>query len=217
METDATDRLDLGAFLGTLTDGVQILACPQDTTLFSKGAPADALFYLRSGIVKISVRCRRRREAVLAILGTGDFAGQGCLAGQTHYVSTATTLVACSLIRVEKAAMVQLLADHSDFSRSFLSYLIAHNARLQEDLLDQLIHTSEQRLARALLLLGRFHTGTHGATVIPKLSQQTLADLVGTTRSRINYFMNRFREQGFIDYNNGLHVYTALRNVTLRD
>ena len=210
-------KFDFGAFLATITDGVLALTYPQESTLFSQGTPAEALFYIENGIVKISVRPRRGREAVLAILGRGEFIGHECLAGPTHYISTATTIGACSLIRVERDTMVRLLAEHPAFSTSFLAYLLARNARQQEDLLDQLLHTSEQRLARALFLLARFDTHAQPEAVIPKINQQTLANLVGTTRSRINYFMNRFREKGLIEYNDGLHITRSLGSVMLHD
>lgn len=210
-------RFDVETFLNTRSAGVQTVAQPPGTTLFSQATPADALFYVQRGLVRITVAAGKRPAVVLAILGSGDICGHECLATRTQHMSTATTMAPCTLIRIETGAMVHFLARHRIFAAWFVGYLLARNERLQEDLLDQRLHTSEQRLARALLLLSRIDARADEMTIIPKISQQTLAGLVGTTRSRVNYFMNRFRQKGFIDYDGGLHVHASLRSVTLQD
>jgi CRP-like cAMP-binding protein len=185
--------------------------------VFSQGDVADAVFYVQSGRVRLNVVSARGKEAVIAILERGTFFGEGCLAGQPLRMSTATAMQAATLIRVEKKRMIDLLHREQEFAELFTAYLLARNVRIEEDLVDQLFNSSEKRLARILLLLAHFGKDLKPEAVIPKVSQDTLAGMVGTTRSRVNYFMNRFRKMGFIHYNGGLQVHRALLTVVLHD
>ena len=185
--------------------------------VFSQGDPADAVFFIESGKVKLAVVSTRGKEAVIGVLEAGSFLGEGCLAGQPLRMSTASAIQPCSIIRVAKAAMLRLLHREPDFAELFITYLLSRNVRIEEDLVDQLFNSSEKRLARILLLLAHFGKESRPETVIPKVSQETLAAMVGTTRSRVSYFMNRFRKLGFIDYNGGLQVHSALLTVVLRE
>jgi CRP-like cAMP-binding protein len=185
--------------------------------VFGQGDPADAVFFLQKGKVKLAVVSTRGKEAVIGVLDEGSFFGEGCLAGQPRRMSTASTLEASSIIRVSKAAMIKLLHRDPVFAELFTAYLLSRNARIEEDLVDQLFNSSEKRLARILLLLAHFGKEPRPETVIPKVSQETLAAMVGTTRARVSYFMNRFRKMGFIHYNGGLQVHSALLSVVLRD
>ena len=186
-------------------------------TVFAQGAPANSVFYLQDGSVKLSVLSATGKEAVVAILGPGDFLGEGCLAGQPVRMSTATAMSATTALRIPKREMIRLLHEHSEFADRFLAHMLARNIRIEEDLVDQLFNSSEKRLARTLLLLARYgqEDVTHGT--LPKLSQETLAEMVGTTRSRVNFFMNKFRKLGFIEYNGGLKVKNSLLSVVLHD
>ncbi len=187
-------------------------------TVFSQGDPADAVYMLTRGRIKLSLLSPRGKEAVIAIIGAGDFFGEGCLAGQTPRVSTATTITACSIIRIEKADMQKRLRDEPLFSELFMAHLLSRNIRIEEDLTDQLFNSSEKRLARVLLLLANFGKEGLPEPVIAKISQQVLADMVGTTRSRVSFFMNRFRGFGYIEYDSGgLHVHGSLLNVILHE
>jgi CRP-like cAMP-binding protein len=185
--------------------------------VFTQGDAADAVFYLQSGKVKLTVLSTHGKEAVIAILERGDFFGEGCLASQPLRMSTANAMQPSTIIRVDKAAMVALLHREPDFAEHFIAYLLSRNVRIEEDLVDQLFNSSEKRLARLLLLLAHFGKESKPEPVIPKVSQETLASMIGTTRSRVSYFMNRFREMGFIHYNGGLQVNSALLTVVLRD
>jgi CRP-like cAMP-binding protein len=185
--------------------------------IFTQSDAADAIFYIRRGRVKLTVVSNRGKQAVIAILGGGDFFGEGCLAGQAARMSSASAMSECSLVRLEKAMAVAVIHDEPAFSGLFLSYLLARNVRIEEDLIDQLFNSSEKRLARVLLLLANFGKEGKPEAVIPKMSQETLAEIVGTTRSRVSFFMNRFRQKGFIDYKKGLEVHSSLLNVLLRD
>ena len=185
--------------------------------IFSQGDPADAVFFVQSGKVKLAVVSTRGKEAVIGVLESGSFFGEGCLAGQPVRMSTASALQPSSILRVGRAAMVRLLHREPDFAELFTAYLLSRNARIEEDLVDQLFNSSEKRLARILLLLAHFGKEPRPETVIPKVSQETLAAMVGTTRARVSYFMNRFRKRGFIHYNGGLQVHSALLSVVLRD
>jgi CRP/FNR family cyclic AMP-dependent transcriptional regulator len=186
-------------------------------TIFSQGDPADAVFYLQTGQVKLTVVSGSGKEAVIAILDPGAFFGEGCLAAQPLRMSTAGAIGAARITRVEKKMMVGLLHREPEFGEMFTAYLLSRNVRIEEDLVDQLFNSSEKRLARMLLLLAHFGKDSRPETVIPKISQDTLAAMVGTTRSRVSFFMNRFRKMGFIEYNGGLTVHSALLNVVLRD
>ena len=185
--------------------------------IFSQAEPADALFYIHKGKVRLTVVSNRGKQAVIAILATGDFFGEGCLAGQPVRMSSAAAMGACSLVRLEKAAAMAVIRSEPGFSALFLQYVLSRNIRIEEDLVDQLFNSSEKRLARVLLLLANFGKEGKPEPVVPKMSQETLAEIIGTTRSRVSFFMNRFRKMGFIDYKNGLEVHSSLLNVLLRD
>src|SRR5438445_624677 len=173
--------------------------------------------YIEKGKVKLTVRSTRGKEAVVAILGSGDFFGEGSLAGQPLRMATATSMTECSIVRVNKETMIRTLHDEHAFSELFMSYLLSRNTRIEEDLVDQLFNSSEKRLARILLLLTRFGKEGQHELVVPRISQETLAEMVGTTRSRVSFFMNKFRKLGLIDYNGGLHVHSSLLNIVLHD
>ena len=185
--------------------------------IFSQADPADALFYIEKGKVKLTVVSSRGKQAVIAILGAGDFFGEGCLAGQLVRVSSAAAICECSLVRMEKAAAMAVIHNQPAFSELFLRYVLSRNIKIEEDLVEQLFDSSEKRLARVLLLLANFGKKGKPKPVIPKMSQQTLAEIIGTTRSRVSFFMNRFRKMGFIDYKKGLEVHSSLLNVLLED
>jgi CRP/FNR family transcriptional regulator, cyclic AMP receptor protein len=185
--------------------------------IFVQGSPADAVFYIEKGKVKLTVLSARGKEAVVAILASGDFFGEGCLAGQPLRMATATAMTECSILRVKREAMIRMLRDEPSLSELFMSYLLSRNVRIEEDLVDQLFNSSEKRLARILLLLTRFGKDGQHEVVVPKISQETLAEMVGTTRSRVSFFMNKFRKLGFVDYNGGLQVHSSLMNIVLHD
>jgi len=187
-------------------------------SVFSQGDAADAVFYIQSGRVQLTAVSRSGKEAVVAILPEGSFFGEGCLAGQPFRMSTASTLQRSKIIRVEKQVMLRLLHQEPEFAERFLAYLISRNIRMEADLVDQLFNSSEKRLARILLLLANFGQESKPLPVVAKISQETLAEMVGTTRSRVSYFMNRFRKLGFIEYNGGvMHVHSSLVSVVLHD
>jgi CRP/FNR family transcriptional regulator, cyclic AMP receptor protein len=208
---------DAKEFLAKLGSGKTIRAYNDKEGIFSQGEPADAVFYIQSGRVKLTVVSERGKEAVVAVLGRGDFFGEGCMASQPMRMSSATAMQRPTILRVEKKTMVELLHKEPEFAEMFIAYLLSRNIRIEEDLVDQLFNSSEKRLARLLLLLAHYGKDSKPETVIPKLSQETLAEMIGTTRSRVSYFMNRFRKMGFIDYNGSLHVHSALLTVVLRD
>ena len=185
--------------------------------IFSQGSRADAVFYIERGKVKLTVLSARGKEAVVAILGSGDFFGEGSLAGQPLRMATAIALTDCSVLRVQRETMVRMLHNEPALSELFMTYLLSRNVRIEEDLVDQLFNSSEKRLARILLLLTRFGKDGQHETVVPKISQETLAEMVGTTRSRVSFFMNKFRKLGFVYYNGGLQVHSSLLNVVLHD
>jgi CRP/FNR family cyclic AMP-dependent transcriptional regulator len=185
--------------------------------IFSQGDLADAVFYIEKGKIELRVLSQQGKEAVLAILGVGDFFGEGCLAGQPLRMATAAAATDCEVMRLEKSAMIQVLRDEPEFSALFISYLLTRNIRIEEDLVDQLFNSSEKRLARLLLLLANFGKEGKPEPVIPKVSQETLAEMIGTTRSRVSFFMNKFRKLGFIEYNGGLRVHSSLLNLVLHD
>jgi CRP/FNR family transcriptional regulator, cyclic AMP receptor protein len=208
---------DPKVFLDTENRGRTISKYRKDQTLFSQGAPADAVFYIRKGKVKISVVSEQGKEAVVAIQGPDEFCGEGCLTGQARRLATASAMTECEIMRLEKPAMIRVLHDEPAFSEMFVSHLLARTIRVEEDLVDQLFNSSEKRLARALLLLANFGKDGRPEPVIAKVSQETLAEMIGTTRSRVSHFMNKFRNLGFIDYNGHLEVHTSLLNVVLHD
>lgn len=186
--------------------------------IFTQGDAADAVFYIRSGKVKLTVVSKRGKEAVVALLAEGSFFGEGCLAGQPLRMSSASTVSKSTIIRVEKAAMLARLHQDPEFAERFLSYLLSRNIRMEADLVDHLFNSSEKRLARLLLLMANFGQESKPIPLIAKMSQETLAEMVGTTRSRVSFFLNRFRDLGFIDYNGGgMHVHSSLVSVVLHD
>ncbi len=204
-------------FLATIGEGRKVLSFPKKQTVFSQGDAADAVFYIQQGKVKLMVVSNDRKEATLGILSTGDFFGEGSLAGQALRMGSATAMTDCELLRIDKKAMMLALHREHTFSDLFVAYLRARNIRYEEDLVDQLFNSSEKRLARLLLLLAHFGKESEPETVIPKISQETLAEMIGTTRSRVSFFMNRFRKLGFLDYGeSGLQV-SSLLNVVLHD
>lgn len=194
---------------------------PKKQTIFAQGDPADAVFYLQTGKVKLAVVSKTGKEATIGILSDESFFGEGSLAGQTLRMGTAIAMTECSVLRIEKEAMMQALHREHAFSDVFVAYLLARNIRYEEDLVDQLFNSSEKRLARVLLMLAHFGKEGVPETVVPKISQETLAEMVGTTRSRVSFFMNRFRKLGFIQYSGGveggLQVHSSLLNVVLHD
>jgi CRP-like cAMP-binding protein len=185
--------------------------------VFAQGDPADSVFFVRRGKVKLTVSSTSGKEAVIAMLGEGDFFGEGCLAGQPLRMASATTLESCSLVRRSLEDMIAALHDDPEFGAVFMAHLLSRNIRIEEDLVDQLFNSSEKRLARILLLLANFGKEGRPEPVIAKISQETLAEMVGTTRSRVSFFMNKFRRLGFIEYNGGLHVHSSLLSVVLHD
>jgi len=208
---------DPKAFLNKIGEGRSIAAYRKNRTIFSQGDSADALFYIQKGKVKLTVVSSRGKEAIVGLLGPADFFGEGCLAGQHRRMATAAALTDCSIVRIEKAAAICVIHAEPRFSELLLSYLLSRNIRIEEDLVDHLFNSSEKRLARVLLLLANFGKDHKPEPVIPKISQETLAEIVGTTRARVSYFMNKFRKLGFIDYNGGLEVHRSLLDVVLHD
>lgn len=205
-------------FLAKAGLGKVIVDCPKNSAVFSQGDAADAVFYIQKGKVKIAVVSSQGKEATVAILGVGEFVGEDCIA-TTHPLRlvTATAMTECVLLRIGKQEMVRVLSREQGFSDVFVSFLLARNARIQEDLIDQLVNSSEKRLARVLLLLAQFGKEGKPEIVIPKISQESLAEMVGTTRSRVSFFMNRFRKMGFIEYDGEIKVHSSLLNVVLHD
>jgi CRP/FNR family transcriptional regulator, cyclic AMP receptor protein len=205
-------------FLASAGLGRTMVEVPKKQVVFSQGDAGNSVFYIQSGKVKLTVVSHRGKEATTALLGEGDFLGEECITnGQPIRMATATAVTHCSVLRIERAEMVRVLHMEHAFSDVFVAYLLARNIRVQEDLVDQLFNSSEKRLARILLLLAQFGKAGKPQTVIPKMSQETLAEMVGTTRSRVNFFMNRFRKLGFIEYNGTLQVHSSLLNVVLHD
>src|SRR5579864_7451190 len=189
---------------------------PKDT-LFVQGDVADAVFYVRNGKMKLTTTSSQGKEAIVAIVGAGDFVGEGCLAGQPLRMATATAMTACSCVRIDKTVMNHLLHQRGIFSEQFMAYLLGRNIRIEADLVDQLFNSSEKRLARTLLLLAQYGKEGQPEPIVPQISQETLAEIIGTTRSRVSHFMNKFRRLGFIDYNGSLSVHSSLLSVILHD
>ena len=205
-------------FLAIVDGGKQIQKCGKKQALFSQGEPADAVFYLLAGKVKLTVLSSKGKEAVIAILGQGEFFGEACLTGQLVRTVSAMALEESTIMRIDKAAMIRILREESTFAELFISHLLSRNIRIEEDLVDQLFNSSEKRLARILLLLAHFGKEDKvEELIVPKISQETLADMVGTTRSRVSFFLNKFRKLGFIDYNGGLRIRSSLLNIVLLD
>jgi len=204
-------------FLSKVGSGKTSLTPPKKQIVYSQGDVAEAVFYIQGGKVKLSVVSQQGKEAVVAILEQGSFFGESCLAGQIVRTATATALEDSSIVRIDKDAMIRVLHEEPTFAELFMSYLLTHTIRIQEDLLDQLFNSSEKRLARILLLLAHFGKEGKPEPVIAKVSQEMLAEMIGTTRSRVSFFMNKFRKLGFIDYNGGLYVHSSLLNIVLHD
>jgi CRP/FNR family cyclic AMP-dependent transcriptional regulator len=204
-------------FLSQIGGGKTLLACRKKQILFSQGDVADSVFYIQTGRVKLSVVSQRGKEAVIALMDAGSFFGEGCLAGKLVRLTSATVVDESTIVRIDKQVMIHVLENEPTFSSMFLEYVLARNLRIQEDLVDQLFNSSEKRLARVLLLLAHFGKEGKPEPVIAKVSQETLAEMIGTTRSRVNFFMNKFRKLGFLKYNGGLHVHSSLLNIVLHD
>jgi CRP/FNR family transcriptional regulator, cyclic AMP receptor protein len=213
----ALPPVDIRAFLESAGVSRRIVRYARASVVFAQGRPANSVFYIQQGGVKLSVLSRRGREAIVAMLAPGDFFGEGCLAGQTLRMGTATALVPTTVLRIQKGAMMRSLHEQSALSDRFMTHMLARNVRIEEDLIDQLFDSSEKRLARTLLLLARYGDERTPRHVLPKISQRALADIVGITRSRVNVFMNKFRKLGFITDNGMLTVDSSLLSVVLHD
>jgi CRP-like cAMP-binding protein len=215
--TEDPPAFDATAFLESIGAARRVVSYPRGTVVFSQGQPSDTVMYIQKGGVKISVLSRTGREAVVAMLGPGEFFGEGALTGQSIRIGTATATTPTTVLIIEKAAMLQLLRDEPTFSEKFIAYMLARNLRIEADLVDHLFNSSEKRLARTLLLLARYGDQGGPERRIPKISQETLAEMIGTTRSRVNFFMNKFRDLGFIEYNGDIKVNRSLLSVVLHD
>jgi CRP-like cAMP-binding protein len=209
---------DPKAFLFKKVNGGQTISeYPKNHVVYQQGDPADSVFYLQEGKAKVTVISKQGKEAVVAILGAGDFFGEGCLAGQTLRLATVATLEPCAITRMPKAEIIRVIHKEPAFAELFISHLLARNSRVEEDLVDQLFNSSEKRLARTLLLLANFGKEGEPEPVLAKISQETLAEMIGTTRSRVSFFMNRFRKLGLINYNGQIEVHRSLLNVVLHE
>jgi CRP-like cAMP-binding protein len=204
-------------FLAKVGDGRTLADYPKNKKVFVQGDPADAIFYIQEGKVKLTVVSKDGKEAVIGILGAGDFFGESCLSGRPLRMGTASAMSQCAIVRLEKRATIRVLHEEPAFAELFLAYVLSRNMRLEEDLVDQLFNSSEKRLARVLLLMANFGKEGKPEPVIPKISQETLAEIVGTTRARVSFFMNKFRKLGLIKYNGGLQVHSSLLSIILHD
>ena len=211
-------KFDTKTFLSTIDGGGRkIAAFPKKQTIFVQGDSADAVFYVQKGKVRLTVVSKTGKEAIIGILNEGSFFGEGCLTGQPLRLCSATAMTDCAVMKIDKKSMVEVLHRETAFSELFVAYLLARNIRYEEDLVDQLFNSSEKRLARVLLLLANFGKDGKPEVAIPKISQETLAEMIGTTRSRVSFFMNRFRKLGFVRYNGKLEVHSSLLNIVLHD
>ena len=217
MAAKAKLTFDAQSLLAAVGQGSTTRDYPKAQPVFSQGDRADAVFFIQQGKVKLSVLSRQGKQAVVALLGPGDFFGEGCLAGQPLRMATGTVIADASIVRVPKVTMIRALHRDAVFAEVFTAYLLSRNIRMEEDLVDQLFNSSEKRLARILLLLANFGKEGRPEPVVPKISQETLAEMVGTTRSRISHFMNKFRKLGFVEYNGRLEVHSSLLHVVLHD
>jgi CRP/FNR family transcriptional regulator, cyclic AMP receptor protein len=218
MATKRRLPFDPKSFLAKVGEGRTISKYRKDQVVFSQGDLAEAVFYIQKGKVKVTVVSDQGKEAVVALLGAAEFCGEGCLAGQPRRMATVTAMTDCTIMRLDKTRIIRVLHDEPGFSEVFISHLLARTIRVQEDLVDQLFNSSEKRLARLLLLLANFGKEGRPEPIIAKISQETLAEMIGTTRSRVSFFMNKFRRLGFVDYNgSGLEVHSSLLNVVLHD
>ena len=217
MSSKAKPPFDPKAFLAKANGGRTIAKYRINQVVFSQGDLADSVFYIHEGKAKVTVISEQGKEAIVAILGPDEFCGEGCLTGQPRRIATATAMTECRIMRLEKEAMVRVLHDEPAFSEMFVAHLLARTIRVEADLVDQLFNSSEKRLARALLLLANFGKEGKPEPILAKVSQETLAEMIGTTRSRVSHFMNKFRDLGFIHYNGGIEVHSSLLSVVLHD
>ncbi|PYT99078.1 MAG: Crp/Fnr family transcriptional regulator [Acidobacteria bacterium] len=208
---------DPQVFLSTVGLKRSITECPPGHKIFSQGDPSDAVFYIEKGRVKLTIVSNQGKEAVLAILGARDFLGEACLMGQMVRVASATAIVPSAVLRIEKGEMLRVLQKERALSGFFIAYLLSRNVRIEEDLVDQLFNSTEKRLARTLLLLARYGKEGNPERIVPEINQETLAEMIGATRERVNFFMNKFRKLGFIDYNGELQIHSSLLNVVLHE
>ena len=210
--------VDWEALLNGIFRGKTVIECGMGRSVFRQGQPADSLFYIRRGKVKLTVISQQGKEGIIAILGAGEFLGEGCLAGQPVRMATAVAITDCTLDKIDKLLMQRMIHEQHEISELFVKQLLLSNIRYEADLVDQLFNSSEKRLARILLMLSHFGKDSRAEAVVPRVNQDTLAQMVGTTRSRVSHFMNRFREHGFIDYDDGgLTVHSGLLSVVLHD
>ena len=216
-KTAAVPPFNPAAFLATAGVGRDISIYSKKEIIFAQGDDADAVFYIKKGKIKVAVLSKDGKEAVVALLGPDEFAGEGCLLGQPKRLATASAMAECEVMRVQKSEIQRVLHDEPAFSEMFVAHILARNARVEEDLVDQLFNSTEKRLARLLLLLANFGKEGRPEPILAKISQETLAEMIGTTRSRVSHFMNKFRKLGFIDYNGHLEVHTSLVGVLLAD
>jgi CRP/FNR family transcriptional regulator, cyclic AMP receptor protein len=217
MKRKAKLPFDPKVFLSKVNGGRAISDYRKQKFVYRQGDPADSVFYIQTGKVKTTVVSEQGKEAVVALLEAGDFFGEGCLTGQPLRLSTVSTMTECVIVRIAKADITRVIHEEPAFAELFISHLLARNSRVEEDLVDQLFNSSEKRLARVLLLLANFGKEGRPEPVIAKISQETLAEMIGTTRSRVSHFMNKFRELGLIDYNGSIEVHSSLLNVVLHD
>jgi CRP/FNR family cyclic AMP-dependent transcriptional regulator len=217
MATKRQPAFDPKLFLAKIGNGHDVVKYRKDQVVFSQGDPADAVFYVQKGKVKLTVVSEQGKEAVIAILATEEFFGEGCLAGQAQRIATVTAMTESVIARLEKTAIIEVIHREPAFSEMFIAHLLGRSIRVEADLVDQLFNSSEKRLARLLLLLANFGKEGSPEPMITKISQETLAEMIGTTRSRVSFFMNKFRKMGFIDYNGGIEVHSSLLNVVLHD
>jgi CRP-like cAMP-binding protein len=217
MENNAKPTFDPKAFLATVSRGRTVSAYRKEEVVFLQSSPADAVFYIQNGKIKIVVASKQGKEAVIAILGPGDFFGEGCLIGQPLRLATARAMAESEVMRLGKAEMIRVLHAEAAFGELFMAHLLTRNSRIEEDLVDQLFNSSEKRLARTLLILANFGKDGGPQPITTPISQETLAEIIGTTRSRVSQFMNKFRKLGFIEYNGHLHIHSSLLSVVLRE
>jgi CRP/FNR family cyclic AMP-dependent transcriptional regulator len=217
VNSEANPSFDPKTFLAKADGGRSISKYRKNQIVFSQGEPADSVFYIQAGKVKVTVISEQGKEAIVAVLGPDEFCGEGCLAGQPRRMASATAMTECEIMRLEKGTIIRVLHEEPAFSEMFVAHLLARTIRVEEDLVDQLFNSSEKRLARALLLLANFGKEGRPEPIIARVSQETLAEMIGTTRSRVSHFMNKFRELGFINYNGHIEVHSALLSVVLND
>lgn len=208
---------DPKTFLSKVSGGRTVSECQKNQVVYRQGDPADSVFYIQTGKAKVTVLSEQGKEAVVAVLGPGDFFGEGCLGGQTLRLATVAALTECAITRIPKAEIVSVIHEQPAFAELFISHLLARNSRVEEDLVDQLFNSSEKRLARTLLLLANFGKEGEPEPILAKISQETLAEIIGTTRSRVSFFMNKFRRMGLITYNGHIEVHRSLLNLVLHE